>query len=487
MYMVARNNNMVSLELQSAATEAGAADERSVEERHEMDRTLHVSSSNAIAVGSATIEEEENTTTTTTTTTTNTTTTTTAEELMLLLRRVRHNDARIRHVNLQRKRLPVAYLRALFSVLISNNQSIQSTAFPNTNTLSSSSFSSCCCLHLTRLRLSQSGVNDAVVINVVADFVACNTSVVDLDLSHNEGMSDISGLALAAALQQQTTTTTTTTQRTGSTGSSRKGVLERLDLSGTLLGPASIAALCAAIPSTGIHTLKLASLASAVGTKQGRVALTTLLTHRHCPLRKLDVRNCHLGNVGASALALALFHQHELYIVQQNTVAAAVAAATTDDDVAADHNGTTIVQPLQALYLGRNHIGDKGLTDLVAVLESNTTLQTLDVQANVDITDVSADLMVQCLSRHNHSLRKLKLRHCTAISDTVKERLLDALLMNAHGPDLAAATKRAWQVLLLVQCSRGTAESWSRSTLFHHLRAMMDADTNTQGNLHLRP
>jgi Ran GTPase-activating protein (RanGAP) involved in mRNA processing and transport len=480
--MVARNSNMVSLELQSDATDAGVANERSVEERHEMDRTLHVSSSNTIAAGSATIEEEENTTAITTT---NTTTTTTAEELMLLLRRVRHNDARIRHVNLQRKRLPVAYLRALFSVLISNNQSIQSTAFPTTNTVSSSSSSSCCCLHLTRLRLSHSGVNDAVVINVVADFVACNTSVVDLDLSRNEGMSDTSGLALAAALQQQTTT-----QRTGSTGSSRKGVLECLDLSGTLLGPASIAALCAAIPCTGIHTLKLASLASAVGTKQGRVALTTLLMHRHCPLRKLDVRNCHLGNVGASALALALFHQHELYVVQQNTVAAAVAAAaaaTTDDDVAADHNVTTLVQPLQALYLGRNHIGDKGLTDLVAVLESNTTLQTLDVQANVDITDVSADLMVQCLSRHNHSLRKLKLRHCTAISDTVKERLLDALLMNAHGPDLAAATKRAWQVLLLVQCSRGTAESWSRSTLFHHLRAMMDADTNTQGNLHLRP
>jgi Leucine Rich repeat len=447
--------------------------------RHnEMDRTLHVSSTNAVAAA-ATIEQEEDDVNPSPTTATNATHTS-AEELMLLLRRVRHNDARIRHVNLHRKRLPVAYLRALFSVLVSNNNHASIVSLSHSTPMTSSHV-----LHLVRLRLSQSGVNDAVM-NVVADFVACNTSVVDLDLSYND-ISDASGLALAAAIRQQ---------RTSSRSSkSSKGVLQRLDLSGTLLGPASIAALCTdAIPGSAIGTLKLASLPDAVGTAVGLAALSALLQHANCPLRKLDVRNCHLGNGGASTLALALHRQHEQYMVVQQT---AVASADTDSAEVG-----TLVQPLQALYLGRNQIGDKGLTDLVTVLESNTTLVTLDVQANVDITNVSAERMVQCLQRRNHALRKLKLRHCISVSDDVKERLLDALLVNAHGPDLARATKRAWHAIV-----QSSTSSSSRSTtaaadatpgshrigdgsscrnhhdaLFHHLRAMIAAHDEVESS-----
>lgn len=302
-----------------------------------------------------------------------------AEDLIFLLKQVRCNDPTVQHIDLERsggKKLPVAYLKALFSVLSSSK-------------------------YVTRLKLAKTGVTDHVA-EAVADFLRCNTSVSDLDLTKN-GLTDVGCQLIAAALKKR------------SSRNNSYSALRRLTLDGnTQISHVGIQALCDAIPDTEIRILKLGKLTLGVA---GAEAVAALLQLPECPLQKLDLRSCQLGDLGASALAAAL---------------------------------TTNIS-LQFLCLSRNGIGDAAVRDFAAALRRNSKLRALDLQCN-GFTDAGAAAVADCLVTSNNSLQKLKLRQCDSVSEAMKEQLLDLLLVNAHGPVLARKTKHALRSLQLEEC-----------------------------------
>lgn len=329
----------------------------------------------------------------------------TAEDLMFLLKQIRGNDPTVQQIDLERKRLPAAYLKALFSALASSK-------------------------YVTRLRLTKTGVTDQVA-GAVADFLRYNTSVTDLDLTKN-GLTDEGCMLLAAAL---------TTDASKSNSS-----LRRLNLEGNPISDVGIRALCEALPGTGIHVLKLGKLPAGIG-DAGVQAIATLLRLQDCPLHKLDLRSCGLGNTGASALAKAL---------ETNT-------------------------SLLSLCLGRNSIGNAAVEDFAAALQHNTVMQTLDLQYN-EFTDAGAVAFVQCLETSNDSFQKLKLRYCDAVSESMKEKLLDLLLVNSHGPDLAQKTKKALRGLLLEESFRKSIWSdESSSSLYSESSTSCNFDGGSDG------
>lgn len=302
----------------------------------------------------------------------------TIPELILLLKQLRLNDPTVKHVFIQWRKLPTAYINTFFSLLSKNT-------------------------FVTHVKLSQCNITDEVA-GSIANFIRCNRSVIDLDLSRNY-LSDASAQDIADALVMQTSTPPTLPRPT----------LRRLTLHGNTFTDFGIANLCAAICWTSIQVLKIGKMT--IG-ELGAVGIANMLTDNSCPLRKLDIRSSCLGSSGASIVGKAL----------------------------------SVNTSLEILCLGKNNIEDEALYDIVNALQSNQSLRTLDVQYN-PITDVGAKYFAQCLDDNNYTLRKLKLRHCDAISKEMKETLFDILLMNSYGPELAFKTKDALRTVLVEESS----------------------------------
>jgi hypothetical protein len=189
-----------------------------------------------------------------------------------------------------------------------------------------------------------------------------------------------------------------------------------------------------------------------------RAICQSILTNPNSTIRKLDLRKTQLGNQGTIQLAQAI----------------SSSSLTTN-------NRTTGM----SLGLGRNAIGDVGMHAMAQALRTNTSIRSLDVQGNPDITDASMQTVWECLQFHNSHLQKFQFtssrrwRHASTtaanhpppagISDGMRQQLLDVLICNSHGPELAQRTKRARQTihhhLLQVQQWHPTSSSSSHSQL----------------------
>jgi Ran GTPase-activating protein (RanGAP) involved in mRNA processing and transport len=244
--------------------------------------------------------------------------------------------------------------------------------------------------YVTKLKISRVGAGDEVAEAVAKCLRMCH-SLTELDLSKNN-LTDTGCSKLAGAFQE--------------TGN--KCRIRRLNLEGNQIGDNGISALCEAIPITNVAYLKLGKNRFSA---DGIGSIMTLLQKDETPLTSLDLRANGLGNDGASLLAAA---------VEKNEI-------------------------LQALCLSHNGIDNAGVRHLAEALSRNEHLQTLDLQDNL-FDDEGAEYLTKCLE-NNDSFKKLKLRN-NSVSNEVKQKLLDLLLVNSHGPDLAKKTKRAMTSLV---------------------------------------
>ncbi len=83
---------------------------------------------------------------------------------------------------------------------------------------------------------------------------------------------------------------------------------------------------------------------------------------------------------------------------------------------------------LQQIWLGSNHIGDKGAIKLATVLQSNTCLLELNIWGN-QIESDGATALVQTLLLASTAVTGLHLRY-NCISDAGGQAVLDALLQD---------------------------------------------------------
>jgi Zinc finger, C3HC4 type (RING finger)/Leucine Rich repeat len=309
----------------------------------------------------------------------------TIPELILLLKQLRLNDPQVKHICIEWRKLPTAYINTFFTLLSENT-------------------------FVTHVKISQCTITDEVV-DSIANFIRCNRTVIDLDLSRN-CLSDTSAKDIADALTMQMPT-------------QPRQTLRKLTLQGNDFTDVGIITLSAAMCRTNIQVLKIGKMSIS---DVGAVGIASMLMDTSCPIRKLDLRSSSLGSSGTSIVGKAL-------------------AVNTS---------------LEILCIGKNNVGDDAIHDLVAALQNNETLRTLDVQYN-PISDIGANYFARCLDESNYSLRKLKLRHCDAISDELKETLLDILVMNSYGPELAFKTKDALRSVLVEESSNSDYMSTSEA------------------------
>lgn len=185
--------------------------------------------------------------------------------------------------------------------------------------------------------------------------------------------------------------------------------LRRLNLESNQMDDEGVMELCAALANnTSLTCLKIGK--NKFG-RDGVESIATLLAN-NTTLTSVDMRSNSLGDEGAAIVADAL----------------------------------TRNRSLQYLYLNRNGIANEGAEYLAGSLQQNKHLRTLDLQRNT-FDDDGASKFAETLSDHNHSFTKLKIRN-TSVSEEAKDELLDLLLMNTHGPDLARRTKVAMTELL---------------------------------------
>ena len=263
---------------------------------------------------------------------------------------------------------------------------------------------------VTHVKISQCNITDEVG-GSLAHFIRYNRTVIDLDLSRNS-LSDASARDIADSLLMQTSTLPRQT-------------LRKLTLQGNNFTDFGVAMICTVICSTNVQVLKIGKMSLS---EVGAVGVAEMLMHTSCPIRKLDLRSCSLGSNGASIVGKAL----------------------------------AVNKSLEMLCLGKNNVGDEAMRNLADALENNESLRTLDVQYN-PITDVGANYFARCLDDSNYTLRKLKLRHCDSISNEVKETLLDTLMMNSYGPELAFKTKDALRSVLVEESSNSSTSMFDAS------------------------
>ena len=301
----------------------------------------------------------------------------TPDGLILLLQQVRSQQAHPLHqIVLDRsggaRSLPAAYLRALLSALVEHP-------------------------HVQRVRLvHQTQFNDACA-NLWAELIRTNNVVTDWHLT--KAVTLTNGHAIALALRESTVCR-----------------LRRLVLEGSGLTDEGLAALIEAVAyRPTLQIFKIGKHADAWG-PAAQTALHGLLQRPDCPLRKLDLRRCCLGDAAIAALA------REALVVNTS---------------------------LRSLCVGGNHLNDAGVRSIAQALRHNAHLQTLDLQYNL-FTDTGLAVLAGTLQWHNDTLLKIKLRHCPAVSEPMKQHLLDLLLVHAHGPELAQQTKLALESLWLL-------------------------------------
>jgi hypothetical protein len=245
-------------------------------------------------------------------------------------------------------------------------------------------------IYVTKLKISRVGAGDELADALALCFQQSST-LVELNISKND-ITCTGCIKIANALK----------------GGGEDCPVQKLNLDSCQIGDKGVKELCEAIPSTKIAHLKLGkNNFSLVGLQH----ITMALRRSDCPLTSLDLRSTGFGDAGALLLARAL---------KEN-------------------------KTLVALHLDRNEIHNTGLELLADALTRNNTLQALGLKHNL-FEDEGAEHLVSCIP-YNNSLTKLELRG-TAVSEAIKEWLLDLLLVNAHGPQLAEKTKRALNSLI---------------------------------------
>ena len=371
----------------------------------------------------------------------------TTESLLQLLRAIRAHDPNVQRIYFNGKQqqqqeshhqhrqqcrfFPVNYLTALLQALQGNR-------------------------YVTHLTLSHAISPKEDASTIVA---ALRTYLQSRNHTHNLIHLDLSRNHLQAADMQQIFSSLSTTSSSTSLSSWH---LRKLNLEGNALGDVGVQALCTALSSsstttttTTTTTTKLQVSILKLGRNQvtavGLQAIVNLLVsqgqqgqkrnsntnvssschhnntnneNNHCHIRSLDLRGNHLG-AAAGLLANVLCR---------------------DDCL------------LESLSLRNNDLDNAVVTRLAQALETNVHLKTLDLQYNAAI-DCGASF---CRAlKVNHTFTKLKLRN-TSVNDVWKNELLEALLINTHGPKLAQQTKSALdQVVALQQQKQHTREKWS--------------------------
>jgi hypothetical protein len=249
---------------------------------------------------------------------------------------------------------------------------------------------------VTQLQLRRVYADDSTA-KAVAKCLRNNLSLTTIDLGKNK-FSDTGCQQIASALR--------------ATGADSR--LRRLNLEQNKIGDKGIDQLCRAVRA--VPSLTILKLGKNNFGLQGLRSIALLLRNSPtCCLKSLDLRSNNVGNEGATILADALSENRTLLY----------------------------------LYLNCNHLDNRGVARLAAALKHNQHLRTLDLQRN-QFDDIGANAFVKTLANDNDSFVKLKIRH-TAVSEEIKSELLDLLLMNSHGPDLARRTKLAMMRLRLLR------------------------------------
>lgn len=248
---------------------------------------------------------------------------------------------------------------------------------------------------VSRIKLSKVACSDDVA-RAIADCIATSLTLKEINLSKNR-ITDAGCLTIAQSLQE--------------TG--KRSSLRRLNLEGNHIGDAGIQALCSALPGTNITSIKLGK--NTFGVKAIK-SIATLIKQNKSSLTSLDLRNIGIKSSSMGLIADAL------------------------------HFNTT----LQYLCLNRNGICNTGAERLAEALRSNNYLKTLDIAHN-PINDAGLAAFVEAL-QDNHNFTKLRIND-TNISEDIRNKLWDLLLMNSFGPDLARQTKQAVESLSPVQPS----------------------------------
>jgi hypothetical protein len=352
------------------------------------------------------------------------------------------------------------------------------------------------CRFLVRLQLNRVGITDHYLETYISKIVCHNPHLKDLDLTKNE----ITHIGFERFLECCCMTTTNTTNPPP------VAKLKRLILEGNSR-MTDITPLCTSLLQaqqqqnsflSELQILKIgkmplfedaldpnnhhndndndASSSSHVNHSQNlRAICQSILANPHSTIRKLDLRKTHLGNSGTIQIAQAL--------------------------------SSSSSSSLMSLGLGRNHIGDDGMRAMARALRTNTSLTSLDVQGNPDITDASIQEIVECLQYHNSHLQKLKLFNpgnngtptttlpsspppplAVGISNDMRQQLLDVLICNSHGPELAQRTKQARQTIqhqLQIQQQRLSSTTTPPGLLLlqdHSESSSMTMDSSEEGD-----
>lgn len=154
----------------------------------------------------------------------------------------------------------------------------------------------------------------------------------------------------------------------------------------------------------------------------GDDGLQVILSALRCSkgeLRVLNMEGCGIGNLGAAAISSYMgsggSHLRVLELSHNSSMG----------DAGVEKLAERIkVDSCKIETLGLKHVGmgDRGLLHLAESLDTNRTLQTLNLQGNCSITDVSASRLLKsvyntdslsALVESNHTLKNIDLRGCS--------------------------------------------------------------------------
>jgi hypothetical protein len=348
------------------------------------------------------------------------------KKLLQILKAVCANDPNVQVVSIANRPLPPLYVQALLEGIAANDYVRK--------------------LQLVRVGLS---VSDDWLLALERCLLYAPV-LVELDLSRNKLTTDVCrSLARASRQRAALVTSTSPTQPSGRLDISEMTILpcplRKLNLTQNCIGDKGLEILLRDV----LQQRRLPSLVSLRLGKQpfaerGVDALCRYMKYQHralhnhnpCPLSRLDLRDCGLTDSFTVRLARSL------------------SRATLD-----------------ALYLAHNPLRTEGALALAKSLRNNTHLRLLDVRFPLvdDIQTAADDELIvarafhDTLQHHNHVLVKLKLpeQECPprgGLAYAARHSLLDLLVMNTHGPILAAQTKTVYrQLLRCLENNNGTA------------------------------
>ena len=279
---------------------------------------------------------------------------------------------------------------------------------------------------LKKLVLSENNVG-VVETKALAEALNSNTILEELDLSENE-IESIGTEALAQAIGSNTTLKKLVLSNNfvGDVGTkalaealNSNTILEELDLLGNEIGNIGTEALAQAIGSN--ITLKKLDLSYNDVGDVGARALAEVLKCNTI-LEELDLSSNEISNGGSEALAQAIRSNTALkkLVLQSNGIGDAGAEALAQ----AIRSNTA----LKKLDLSHNHVGDVGAIALAQALHSNSCLEVLDLSRNHN-GDSVAKALAKAL-HHNSTIIHLHLSYKKSIGEEGIRHLIHALTVN---------------------------------------------------------